>query len=36
VMDDRRFRKVFPAFQFTKLDVGIRETIAYYRSIFPY
>jgi GDP-L-fucose synthase len=36
VMDDRRFRKVFPRFEFTDLKVGITETISYYRSILPY
>ena len=36
VMDDRRFRKVFPRFEFTDFDVGIKETILHYRSIFPY
>lgn len=36
VMDDRRFRKVFPNFEFTPLSKGINTTIAYYRSIYPY
>jgi GDP-L-fucose synthase len=36
VMDDRRFRKVFPSFVFTDLKLGIKETISYYRSILPY
>jgi GDP-L-fucose synthase len=36
VMDDRRFQKVFPAFEFTPLSVGISNTIAYYESIWPY
>jgi len=36
VMDDRRFRKVFPHFEFTGLDVGLARTIEYYRSIYPY
>lgn len=33
VMDDRRFRKVFPDFEFTSLADGIEETIRYYKSI---
>ena len=36
VMDDRRFKKVFPDFKFTPLDDGIQETIKYYESIYPY
>ncbi len=36
VMNDSRFRKVFPEFKFTDLRTGIRETIKYYNSIFPY
>jgi GDP-L-fucose synthase len=36
VMDDRRFRKVFPDFEFTPLLKGIGNTIQYYESIFPY
>ena len=36
VMDDRRFRKQFPEFQFMDLRAGIRETIKYYESICPY
>jgi GDP-L-fucose synthase len=36
VMDDRRFRKVFPRFAFTGLDEGLRATIGYYRAILPY
>lgn len=36
VMDDRRFRKVFPEFQFTPLEEGIAIAQAYYESIFPY
>jgi GDP-L-fucose synthase len=36
VMDDRRFRKVFPEFTFTSLDEGIKETIDYYKKIYPY
>ena len=36
VMDDRRFRRVFPKFEFTSLEAGLHETIRYYRSILPY
>ncbi len=36
VMDDTRFRKIFPDFKFTDLRTGIRETIGYYESIYPY
>jgi GDP-L-fucose synthase len=32
VMDDRRFRKMFPDFVFTPLSEGIDATVAYYRS----
>lgn len=36
VMDDRRFKKVFPDFKFTDFNEGIENTIAYYKSIYPY
>jgi GDP-L-fucose synthase len=36
VMDERRFRKVFADFIFTPLSEGIRRTINFYESIFPY
>jgi GDP-L-fucose synthase len=36
VMDDRKFRKVFPDFTFTPFEEGIRNTINYYNSIYPY
>lgn len=36
VMDDTRFRKIFPEFHFTEFSAGIRETIKYYESIYPY
>ncbi len=36
VMDDLRFKKVFPNFQFTDFDAGIHSTITYYNSIYPY
>lgn len=36
VMDDRKFRKIFPGFIFTPLDEGIKNAISYYESIYPY
>ncbi|TKS58506.1 MAG: hypothetical protein EWM72_02944 [Nitrospira sp.] len=33
VMDDQRFRKIFPDFEFTDLRSGIAETIKYYESL---
>ncbi|MFA4818138.1 MAG: NAD-dependent epimerase/dehydratase family protein [Parcubacteria group bacterium] len=36
VMDDTKFKKVFPDFEFTALDDGIKNTIKYYESIYPY
>jgi GDP-L-fucose synthase len=36
VMDDTRFRRVFPDFRFTDLAEGVRRTAAYYRSRLPY
>lgn len=33
VMDDELFRHRFPDFNFTPLDAGLRETIAFYQSI---
>ena len=36
VMDDRRFRKIFPQFRFTPLSEGIAAAAAYYRSAMPY
>ena len=36
VMDDRRFRRVFPKFEFTDFGVGIARTIDFYRSSYPY
>jgi len=36
VMDNAKFRQVFPEFRFTKFKKGICETIKYYESIFPY
>jgi GDP-L-fucose synthase len=36
VMSDQRFRKIFPDFQFTEFKEGIKKTIKYYESIYPY
>ncbi|EKE02191.1 MAG: hypothetical protein ACD_20C00413G0015 [uncultured bacterium] len=36
VMDDRKFRKVFPNFDFTSFDEGVKNTIKYYENRFPY
>jgi len=36
VMDDRKFKKVFPDFEFTGFEDGIRNTINYYSNIYPY
>lgn len=36
VMDDGRFKKVFPDFKFTDFEQGIKNTIKYYESFFPY
>jgi GDP-L-fucose synthase len=36
VMDDTRFRQVFPDFEFTDFEKGIANTITYYESVFPY
>lgn len=36
VMDDTRFRKLYPHFKFTDFVKGIHTTIAYYESIYPY
>jgi GDP-L-fucose synthase len=36
VMDDRKFRKVFPRFEFTNFDEGVSKTTLYYQSRFPY
>jgi GDP-L-fucose synthase len=36
VMDDGKFRKVFPDFEFTKFEVGVKNTIEYYTKQFPY
>lgn len=36
VMDDTRFKKVFRNFQFTPFEEGLKKTINYYQSIYPY
>ena len=36
IMDDNRFRKLFPDFKFTGLKTGMKETVKYYKSILPY
>ncbi|WP_046243499.1 NAD-dependent epimerase/dehydratase family protein [Hymenobacter terrenus] len=36
VMDDTKFRTVFPEFQFTDFKDGIAETVKYYESVYPY
>lgn len=36
VMDDRKFKKVFPNFEFTDFEFGIKNTINYYNQQFPY
>jgi GDP-L-fucose synthase len=36
VMDDRKFKKVFPNFEFTAFEDGIKNSIEYYKHQFPY
>ncbi len=36
VMDNTKFRQLFPGFRFTDFQAGIAETIRYYESVFPY
>jgi GDP-L-fucose synthase len=36
VMDDRRFKKVFPSFSFTDFQQGIKNTIDHYNKVYPY
>jgi GDP-L-fucose synthase len=36
VMDDTRFKKVFPGFSFMNFRKGIQNTIDYYQSVYPY
>lgn len=33
VMDDRKFRKIFPGFAFTDFNEGINKTVEYYKSL---
>lgn len=36
VMDDAKFRQVFPGFAFTPFEDGIAATVKYYESVYPY
>jgi GDP-L-fucose synthase len=36
ILDDRRFKKIFPDFKFTPMPDGISETFRYYNSVYPY
>ncbi len=36
VMNDLRFQKQFPSFNFTSLSEGLKETIHYYEQVYPY
>jgi GDP-L-fucose synthase len=36
VMDDNRFKKVFPSFQFINFNEGIESTVQYYKNLYPY
>ena len=36
VMNDTKFRQVFPEFKFTDFEDGITETVKYYESVYPY
>ena len=36
VMDDTKFRQVFPEFEFTPFEDGIATTVKYYESVYPY
>jgi len=36
VMDERRFRKVFPSFKFTDFNLGIKNTVQFYNQVYPY
>ena len=36
VMDDAKFRQVFPDFRFTPFEEGIAATVKYYESVYPY
>lgn len=36
IMNDIKFREIFPNFLFTSLEEGIKKTIKYYESMYPY
>lgn len=36
VMDDKKFRIIFPGFKFTDFKDGIKDTVKYYESIYPF
>lgn len=36
VMDDKKFRKIFPDFRFSDFKEGIKKTIEYYLSLYPF
>lgn len=36
VMDDNKFRKIFPNFKFQDFERGILQVIKYYKSVYPY
>ena len=36
IMDNKKFKELFPNFTFTSLEQGIEETIKYYKSVYPY
>ncbi|MBO9682923.1 MAG: NAD-dependent epimerase/dehydratase family protein [Flavisolibacter sp.] len=36
VMSKAKFEKIFPQFQFTSFEEGIKTTAAYYQSVYPY
>jgi GDP-L-fucose synthase len=36
VMNDTRFKKKIPNFEFTSLSLGLKNTVEYYKSCFPY
>lgn len=33
ILDDKRFREKHPSFQFTPLEIGVQNTIEYYKSV---
>jgi GDP-L-fucose synthase len=36
IMDNTKFKKIFPDFDFTPFEEGLRNTIEYYESLYPY